>query len=228
MFKFDFPSLIIFAGSSKSGKTYAIKSIIINNAFPKSKSSFNFGLVFTSTKFNSDYTSFLPNESVIEGFNIDLLNNFKEEIKNKYEDVIQRNIKKGRHPNYGVPASFIVLDDIVSLIKQKDKSFQNFISTFRHYNISVFISVQYIHQIVPIIRQQADYAVIYYHDQAISIKALNESFGSGFENEREFKKFLHEKTKNRFNCIIYQKHDYDNKYIVWKAPSDVPKVMFKF
>jgi hypothetical protein len=123
----DIPSLILFVGSSKSGKTHAIKSLILDYSLNKKyKNRFNFGLVFTTTKFNC--TSFLPEYSVFKGFDMKIIVDFCDELEKKYGKQIKKNEKEGRDATYGVPASFIVFDDIMSLINQKSGEFKNFIS----------------------------------------------------------------------------------------------------
>jgi hypothetical protein len=85
---------------------------------------------------------------------MNIINDFCEKLEKKYGKQIKKNEKEGRDATYGVPASFIVFDDIMSLINQKSGEFKNFISIFRHYNITLFISTQYITQVAPLVRQQ--------------------------------------------------------------------------
>lgn len=225
----ELPALVILAGSSKSGKTHALKSLLLDHTLNR-KNGFKFGLVFTSTKFNCEYSQNIPDKYILEGFDINILYNFVERIKDKYGKTIEKNIKKGISTNTGVPPSFIIFDDIISSINQNDKFFKCFISTFRHYNISVFISVQYIHQVSPLIRQQANYAFIFHHEQKKSIESLFYSFGGSFENEKQFKNFLQDLTKERYHCLVYIKDEYekDKKYLDYKAPAEIPKIKLKY
>jgi hypothetical protein len=82
----------------------------------------------------------------------------------------------------------------LSLIKNLENS--KTLLVFRHYNITLFISTQYITQVAPLVRQQTNYAFIYHHDQKKSIEVLYENFGAGFETLKEFQDFL-----NNVTCI---------------------------
>lgn len=225
--KLELPSLIILAGSSRSGKTYTTKSLILDHV--KGKDHLNFGLVFTTTKFRCDYT-LIPDRYVLEGFDINIIDKYLNTVKEHYGSVIEKNQKKGREAHIGVPASFIVFDDIIPLINQQDKKWKNFISTFRHYNISLFFSVQYIHMVSPLVRQQADYAFIFFHEQDKSIQALFETFGGLFEKKKHFKNFLHENTTERYACLVFIKDAYylEEKYKKYKAPFPLKKIKLKF
>ncbi len=227
--KLQRPSCMIFAGSSKSGKSYLVRSIL-NNIFLRKKDGFKFGLVFTGTRFNSDYTAFLPEKFVIEQYSQEPLENFLNLLKQEYSPILEQNEEKGKKKNTGIPHSFIVFDDIVSQINQRAPFFQNFISTYRHFNITLFFTTQYIYQVLPLIRQQADYAFIFGHDAKRSLDALYESFGGSFETSKDFKLFLQQHTSQRYHCLVYSKdeHERTKKYQEYVAPATMQKVKFNY
>ena len=108
----ELPCLIICIGSSKSGKSHLIKSLIFDHSI-NHDNGFKFGLVFTKTKFNQNY-DFLPDDYVIENFDMKILTKFL----NKLVDTYKNNTKKKKP----IPYFFIIFDDICSLTTSMTKS----------------------------------------------------------------------------------------------------------
>src|SRR6185312_16833827 len=108
MMLIKFPFNIIAAGTSKSGKSWLIKYLLKTWCQQKK---FQAGLVFTGTKFNGDYTSFLPNEYVLDGFNQKVLLKFMDTLK-KLDKRTQEQIDNGAPCM--IPHTFVVFDDILS------------------------------------------------------------------------------------------------------------------
>lgn len=108
----DFPSLILLVGSSNSGKSYLIQYLLkmgcLNNKF-------NFGMIFTATKYNQDF-NFLPDKFVISGYNEKVLKQYlaKLEAYAKSHPVTFQQKKQGIYSN--VPHNFVVFDDLIGLI----------------------------------------------------------------------------------------------------------------
>lgn len=214
------PSLILCIGSSKSGKSHLIKNLIYDNTIDK-EDGFKFGLVFTKTKFTGSY-NFLPDDYVIENFDIKILNH--------YLDLIVESYQKRKNKKHGIPHSFIIFDDICSLLPQKDKEFQNILSTSRHYNVTLIFSVQYIHQASTLVREQSDYMYVFHQEKKKSIDALYEIIGSSFRTVKEFEEFLVNSTKERYYCLLYDKNelDFEKKYSRYRAPEKLSNVKLKY
>jgi hypothetical protein len=120
--------MYVLVGKSGRGKSHMIKYLVFNGV---KHFDWNFGLCFVRTKFNHDY-DYLPDKKVIEGYSQDILMQYIDNLKG-----IKREGKEIR-PN------FVIFDDLIGVLKSATPEFNNFISTFRHTNTNVMISVQYL------------------------------------------------------------------------------------
>src|ERR1700733_4551004 len=100
---FTKPRIIICLGKPDSGKTNTIKYLILKNSVDKKI--FNFGLVFTRTKFNNKDYTYIPDKYIIEGYNEDVLKKFIAFLR----DLIQKNTKFN---------CFIVFDDLIGILNR--------------------------------------------------------------------------------------------------------------
>jgi len=203
--------LLVFAGSSEQGKTHLIKSIIIDMCL---RGDFNFGIVFCPTKFNKSY-DFIKNQNLVIG-------NYNENILKQY-------LKKVR--DNGNPPNFIIFDDCAGEMNLVDGFGKQFISTFRHYNCSVFISTQYIYSVAaPVVREQTNRAFIWKQNTKRAYDALYESYGLAFEDFKDFKKTLDTITAEQYRCMVYLKEETEikKKYLSYKASEKIPDVQLKF
>src|SRR5438094_277496 len=117
------PTSIIAAGTSKSGKSWLIRWLLklwCMNA------KFELGLVFTGTRFNGDYTSFLPGKYVIDGFDENILYAWLEKMK-KLDDRTADEIDDG--VKCTIPHTFVVLDDILDQMNLRSKKMKSFFAT---------------------------------------------------------------------------------------------------
>jgi hypothetical protein len=87
-----------------------------------------------------------------------------------------------------MPPSFIIFDDLIgSLVSsQNSKMFMSLITTFRHYNVSVFICAQYARGLInPTLREQARY-VFCTNSGGENTDHLYKSFGNKyFKNKNQ-------------------------------------------
>ena len=206
--------LHMFIGSSSSGKSYLLKSIVSDHLSAKR---LKFGIVFTATKHNCGY-DWLPDQYVFS--------NYDQEILNRYIAFLVKMKKKGTIPN-----SFVILDDIVMSINQHSKAFAEFLSTYRHYNITLYVTTQSINKCVPLFREQADYAYIFQLHTVAAIKAAYESYGQLFLTIKKWQEFLKEGTCIDYQCIVWSKETkpvIELKYKRFKAPAATKLRTFKF
>ncbi len=89
--------------------------------------------------------------------------------------------------NGSAPRAFLILDDLLSQKAFSSQTFINLSTQFRHFNISIIISTQYIYRLSPTFRESASHAVIFKQTTMRSITALYESYGSRFENDIRFR-----------------------------------------
>ena len=220
------PCLIIVAGKSKRGKSYLIKYMLTMLCLNKK---FKFGLVFCKTKFNCGY-DFIEDNKVIEGYKEDILKNYLQTLQKYGEDNPLTNKQKAYGIKTNIPPSFIVFDDIIGQMDLNTNFMSEFLTTYRHYNITLITATQYLFKVPPLFREQADIAIIFYQNTKKSIDACYETYGQEFENAKNFKNFLIEKTSKLYHCLIYIEDgdNIENKYIEYCAPVEYPDVIFKF
>jgi hypothetical protein len=85
---------IVCVGACGKGKSNSIRYILLKNMVDRKF--FQFGLVFTRTKFSEEY-DFLPDKYVIDGY--------KEDVLRKYLD----KLKKYKKEHKEVPPNFVLL-----------------------------------------------------------------------------------------------------------------------
>ena len=202
------PSLFLFVGKSKSGKSYLLKYLI--SYYCLTEKHFNFGLVLTGSDYNHEY-KFLPSHAV---------HKYEEEVLNQYIDSLKEKKNNGEE----LPPSFLVLDDILGLIS-RSKAWQNLISTYRHLNITLFISVQYLRTEASstLIREQTGALFAFKTTNINTMKCFFDYFGSNiFENLEGFKERFQKCTTEKHSCCLYLDHDKsmtkNTNFLMLKAP----------
>jgi len=167
--------LFILIGRSGRGKSHLVKYILTDRL---SRNKWNFGLVFTQSKYNRDF-DFLPDDKVIP---------YDEEVLKKYVN----NLKRIKEKNGKVPESFIVMDDLQGMLNNQTNFMINFLSTYRHINVNLLICVQYLgsrNAISPQVREQVSHAIIFQSRTRRTLDNLYESFCGLFDTFDEFKQF---------------------------------------
>jgi hypothetical protein len=211
-----FPTKTIYnlIGTSKSGKSYLLEHILKTLLASKQ---LKFGIVFTATKFNAGY-SFLPDKYVYPDFDMDTLQDwlrFLVRIKKSGKDI---------------PPSFIVFDDIIASIPQATKPWTQFLTTFRHFNITLFFTTQYPNMATPLLRSQTEYAYLFQITNDKQCRATYEAFGTLLPNVKAWKEFLNRHTGD-YKCVIYHRDApprMDAKYKSYKAPSKQRNIRFEY
>jgi hypothetical protein len=207
-----FPSIILLCASSKSGKSHEIKNIIYTAC---KQGRFSYGLVFSASAFNSDY-SFMSEEYVHGMWDKAVLKRFIEGQKVQ----IQR---------YGAAKpAFLVLDDMVGSIKWNSDFMRSFITRFRHYNLTVVIASQYIYAIPPIIRECVTYAIIFKQMNKRSIDALKDTFFVEQDSFNACRDFIAKHTVGYNFLLIRPGEELKHKYTVACAPAVIPDFYLDF
>ena len=208
--------LFIFIGRSGRGKSHLVKYILTDRL---SRNKWNFGLVFTQSKYNRDF-DFLPDDKVIP---------YDEEVLKKYVN----NLKRIKEKNGKVPESFIVMDDLQGMLNNQTNFMINFLSTYRHINVNLLICVQYLgsrNAISPQVREQVSHAIIFQSRTKRTLDNLYESFCGLFDSFEQFKQYFLNSTKEKYSAMLYSEHidELEDNYKIIKAPKDFPKIKFDF
>lgn len=122
------PSIILLVGRPASGKTTALKAIIHQIAMMEKTS---FGRFYVCTKFSGDL-DFAPYENVFEDYTHTHLEEYVLKVK----------AWKKKNPNKKVPQNLLAIDDALGLINWYSKFWSNFISTHRHWGMSISVATQ--------------------------------------------------------------------------------------
>ena len=160
---------IAIIGAKNSGKSYLLQYLLYEAMKNKT---YKCGIVFCPTvRMNHSY-NFIPQKYIYddpEQFE-KVFYNYVNMLYEKYKDKI--------------PPNFIVLDDCIGLFNTQRNLFKNFISTFRHSKISVFIVSQYPNALLTtVIKENLDYIISF----KSHIYATNESLSqvTGFKNAND-------------------------------------------
>lgn len=201
--KFDFKNLssgpisMIISGRPGSGKTYMIECLIKSLSVNKKISSV---IVYSSTAAfsiakNGTY-DFLPKECIFS--DISNLNAIIEHQK--------KSITKSK--TIGAPI-LIIFDDMNNSTSFKQKEFITLVSMFRHLNISIVLSTQYINYIPSMHREQFFYAACFNLNTKNSLKACYETFGQVYDDENEFYELLRDYTREKHTFIFIDRNESD-------------------
>lgn len=207
----ELPAIIIISGKPKQGKSH-----LINYFMYTQRKMFDYGIVFTKTKFNDGF-EYIPDRFVHPNYYEDKLENMMK-LQAK---LIEEGIKK---------KCFVIFDDCLTS-EFKNDLFQDLITQYRHYNMTIIISTQYIYKLNPTIRECANYVVIFRQSTKRSLDALYDSFGSHFDKYDDFKNYVINNTGN-FQFILVdinsQSDDISKIYRVMKAPEKIPYFKLKY
>jgi len=196
------PSIILISAGPGSGKTNLIKYILCD-LFSKKK--LFYGIVFCPTSFNDSY-SFLPSKYIYSQYDEDVVIN-----------LINLQIKQIKSNNQAKPC-FIVFDDMIGSINFNSHLFSKLVSTFRHYNVTLIFSVQYLYKVSPVLRECVSLFITFYQPTKRSIEAIYDTYMNEFESYNECKEFIQNQTKDYKFIMVITNEKPENKYVISCAP----------
>ena len=171
------PFIVNIAGHCGSGKSYFIKYLI-----QSLRGEFNCIAVFSNTAaFTEDY-DFLKELDGPDLKTLIMSSLVADDVIKKIMAIQKRNRQANKKRNV-----LVIFDDIFSSIKDS-KIFKDLVSTFRHYNISIIFSAQYITASASYLREISNYIVIFHQRTMASLKICYENyFIADYENFGAFK-----------------------------------------
>lgn len=205
--------LFVFVGKSDRGKTHFLKWLV-QYQMNREINPIRFGIVFVRTIFKHSY-DFVPKAQIYEGYDEEVLRKYVENLQEIFEE-----------QGY-VDPNFLILDDQVGILNNRTAWFTNFIGTFRHLNINLFIAVQYLtgtRSVSPIMREQTNFAIMFNSKTHRTLNNLWENYGQLFEKKREFKDYMFANTEpstvGPYVCIVYQESEdkVEQNYTPMRAP----------
>jgi len=129
-----------------------------------------------------------------------------------------------------IPPSFLVFDDIISDIPQRTKTWERFIGTFRHYNLTLFFTSQYPNMIECKLRSQTEFAYLFQMHNKAQFESSYDAFGQLLESVHAWRAYLNKYT-GKYRCVIWDREALPElalKYKQFKAPSQGKPVRFEF
>ena len=205
-------------GTSKSGKSYLLRHMLSTML---RSGELKFGLVFTATKFTGAY-NWLPDKYVYANFDMEVLAGWLAWLAKEK--------KKADASGKELPHSFIVFDDIVDSLPLKTPAWKHFITKFRHWNITVFFTLQYPNLIDPVTRSQTEYAWIFAQHNDKQFRSTYDWVGGLLASVGAWRTYLNAHTGD-YQCIMWSRESKPvmaERYKTYKAPGKWDPVKFKF
>ena len=206
------PGLHIICGLQGGGKSHLIRYIM-----HEKRRTFNWGIVFTQTKFGGGNFDYIPENFVHAQYSPAKLIALKK--------LQERLIKDGKSP-----AAFIIFDDCLYGKIWNDPELLSLCTQLRHYNITCIISTQYPNALPPPLRTNAFTVSIFQMTTERALKALYESFGQLFESYTAFRQYIFANTGDHSFLLFDARNGgttVAERYYVMKAPADIPQFMMK-
>ncbi len=170
------PAILLAVGHCGSGKSVAVRYTI------ESLNTFEFVVVVSNTAaFNNDY-DFLKtlniNHRIYNAMNCDRI---IETVMN----IQERSIKENQAPK----KCLLVFDDILGSLSNS-KTFTKLITTYRHFNISIFLTAQFVKSSFTTIRELSSYILVFTQNSQDALKGVYESYFSDIGTFSKFKEYF--------------------------------------
>lgn len=189
------PNISLFVAPPRSGKTFLMRYLIYTLAC---EGKFKYGLVFSPTQDDS-FDKLIPEKYIHRQFD-------EQKLK-----LFLRKQKKTKLP------AFLILDDAAGSIDMNGKLFNHLFTSYRHYNLSIFVSIQWIHKVAPVVRNCTTYAFVFKHSNQKSYEVLHSAFFADKDNWKETRDEINNSLKQPYSFILIKPEEGTRK--VLKAPN---------
>lgn len=211
------PEMSIFSTITVYGKRKSGKSVFCKWFLQAYAHEVPWAWVFTLTKFNSFYGTFLPEKFVMTSFSADALKAImkRQEIAMKMQE---KQVAEG-HPNPVNPRAVIVWDDYMGKDIRFNRMLYQYYYTGRHYFTMNIFMTQHITETPPAIRSNTDFPVLFNTDYGDSVEHYWRDF-AGKMDKKQFYQMFRETTcePHTFLCINNDPNcNWDDKFYVGKA-----------
>jgi hypothetical protein len=197
------PSITILSASPKCGKSHLIKYLIKDLCI---RGAFDYGVVICPTALNNNEYDFIP-----RGY---LHTQYSEEIITALMDYQSRAIAQGTPKR-----AFLILDDCLGSVNFRKTVITKLVTTYRHHNITILMSTQYINKIPPEIRECATYAIVFRQFSAKSYSALYDAFFQSFEDRNQCKEYIDANTEDYRFILVRCQEVPEKRYSINRAPA---------
>jgi len=212
------PGCVILNSKPGGGKSHLLRYIMYCN-----RHKFKHGIVFSNSVFRKGNMDYIPTFEDTPEDKKEYLN-FKHPI---YDETILMNFLNGQmqYEEEERPLGFVLFDDAITdpgmwmsapILKAA--------TMYRHFNIFLGISTQYINKIPPIVRECASQVGLFWMAGKRSSDAAYESYGQDFDDAKSFARWLDHMTgpanshkfawKDKFNEAPWR---------ICRAPETIPR-----
>lgn len=208
-YDFKANSTITVYGKRGTGKSFFVRWFMYNyrDVYPT-------GWVFTKTKNNRFYESFVPSSHIFNGYKPEYL---RQIIKR--QKLAQKMMLEGLNIN---PMAFVIWDDTMDNLIRYDDELSSYYFTSRHFHTINIMTAQYVKSTPPPIRQNTDHAVLFANANLESIEVLAIDFAIN-KDKHQFKRLLDSTTQDRHFLLVNNDPNipYEERYYTGKA-EEVP------
>lgn len=181
---------VIFTGKRRSGKTKVMRALCRHNRrwFPEV-------VVFTRTKSSGEYSRFLPDARIIQGFDPDLLIEIARIQRQKVRDM-SNGLRQDENINI-----LIILDDCLAERLQWSQELNAIFFEGRHLFITLFVSIQDVKGCAPAATGNCDYAFLFPTGDERTFEAVRDKY-MPYLDKHELKDLLEDPAINKKYHII--------------------------
>lgn len=181
---------VIFTGKRRSGKTKVMRALCRHNRrwYPEV-------IVFTRTKSSGEYSRFLPDTRIIQGFDPDLLIEIARIQRQKVRDM-SNGLRQDENINI-----LIILDDCLAERLQWSQELNAIFFEGRHLFITLFVSIQDVKGCAPAATGNCDYAFLFPTGDERTFEAVRDKY-MPYLDKYELKDLLESEEINKKYHII--------------------------
>jgi hypothetical protein len=208
-----FNSAITVFGKRGTGKSFWIKWFLTNY-----KDVFPWFYVFTLTKFNRQYASYLNDHFIFDGYKPWVIDQIMSRQK------LARRIWEKNPFKYN-PRICIILDDIIDQNFIHDSTMKRLYNNGRHYFITIIAASQVMKGYPPFVRKNTDLTILFRLVDKSDRETAYDCFGAGMDRF-EFDHFLDQYTEDRGFLAMFNDPNkkIDDRFYFGKA-EEIPKPM---
>lgn len=217
------PGMVVFNAEPGGGKSHAIRSL----AYQERKN-IKHCIAFSRSAFRKVNLEYIPNYEGTEKQEKDYFNfkhkRFNEARLRAFLD-FQESFKEGHRP-----LGCIIIDDDISDPKMyQSEAIIDAVTMFRHYNLIIFLSTQYINKFPTVVRECASQVAIFKLNSFRSIRAAYESYAQQFETYNQFRFWLDKVTDPIEEHKLAWKDRRNGKpWQVLRFPKKIPKFRLNY
>lgn len=171
---------ILFCAKTNSGKSQLMRYILTENQHEFAK----IFVICPTERINKFYSKLIPKNCIFDEFN----ENWLDKLLKKLSDLAENGEE--------LKQILLIFDDVGAENNMKNsKALQRIMCRARHVKINVWISVQYIYMVPPLIRNQFDLIFCGQGNQQ-SLDVLTDEFLFGNISRKQFQGLYHQNTKD--------------------------------